>query len=129
MQNFKTIKITTLKFCEETSTASILIPSLTKLGQYLTLQSEKITNSEFSKQLASSLSQKLNDRLDKLRTEEILGLKFYYKFIQFNFYFIGFAMLMDKRFSYDESIRSKLEWSLIEEEFIIQCKEGKFGIV
>lgn len=69
----KPFEITTLKFCEETSTASILIPSLTKLDQYLKTQSEKITNSDFAKTLASSLSEKLTNRLAKMRTEEILG--------------------------------------------------------
>lgn len=33
-------------------------------------------------------------------------------------------MLIDKRFSFDESIKSNFEWNLIEEEFILQCKNG-----
>lgn len=107
----KPFEILTRKLSEEQSTASILIPAFKNLERHLRNKSANYSCS-ISSYFAETLHSQISERFTRIQNEPILC----------------FSMLIDRRFSYDEMIKSNLEWKIIEDDFIYFCREGLFII-
>jgi len=103
----------TLKFSKETSTASQVIPTYTKLKKFL---EDNVSNPSFSQltlDFCAYLLDQVSKRLNKINDNRILR----------------FCMIVDPRFAYDVEIISKSSWENVEQDFISFCKKSIFYLI
>uniref|UniRef100_A0A914HH31 HAT C-terminal dimerisation domain-containing protein n=1 Tax=Globodera rostochiensis TaxID=31243 RepID=A0A914HH31_GLORO len=90
--------VETQKFSREKSTASVVLPTLKKMSDFLIEANIPTTLEPFVNKLIDSIS----DRVRKLIGNNLLRI----------------STLLDPRFAYDETIFSKTNWALIEQDLI-----------